>query len=213
MTTMDSTTGQSEQSTTEQAKEKVQETAQQVQEKAQEVRGQAATRLREQVDSRSTQVGSQMQSTADAMRRTGEQLRNEGQEGPAKVTEAVAQRAERLGNYLTDVDAGRMLQDVEDFARRQPWLVAGGGLVLGLLSSRLLKASSSRRYEERDGQGFADWSRRQTGAPYAASSSSYSSPALGATGGMGDVAATPTWQPAETAERLQTPPSGESGGQ
>jgi hypothetical protein len=38
------------------------------------------------------------------------------------------------------------LRDVEEFARRRPWLVAGIGVVAGLAGSRFLKASSERRY-------------------------------------------------------------------
>ena len=88
-----------------------------------------------------------MTSIADAMRRTGEQLRNDGKDGPAKVTDQAAERAERLGGYLRDSDADRILGDVEAFARRQPWAVAAGGVVLGFVASRFLKASSSRRYQ------------------------------------------------------------------
>ena len=40
-----------------------------------------------------------------------------------------------------------MLRDVEDFARRRPWIVAGIGLAAGLAASRFLKASSERRYD------------------------------------------------------------------
>jgi len=137
------------QSTTDKAKEKVQETAGQLQERTGEVAQQARGRVREQVDMRSTQAGDQIRSTATAMRRTSEQLRNEGNEGAAKMSDAVAERADRLGSYLTQTDGDQMLRQVEDFARRQPWLVAFGGLVLGFAASRFLKASSSRRYEQR----------------------------------------------------------------
>jgi hypothetical protein len=145
-----------------QAKEKVQEkageTAQQVQQKAQEVRGQAGGRFRQEVDTRSTDAGSQLQSTAQAMRSTGEQLRSEGKETPAKVVDAVAQRTERFGSYLTSSDADRILRDVENAARRQPWLVAFGGAALGFLAARFLKASSSRRYES--GDGASGWQQQ-----------------------------------------------------
>ena len=85
---------------------------------------------------------------ADALRKTGEQLRNEGNEQPAKVADAVAERIERLGGYLEEVDSDRLLNDVESFGRRRPWILAAGGAVLGFVASRFLKASSSRRYEE-----------------------------------------------------------------
>ena len=131
-----------DQSVVEQAQEKVQE-------KTEEVRSQASGKLREQVDQRSTMAGEQLTSVADAMRRTGQTMREEGNGAPAKVTDAVAQRAERLGDYLTRTDGERLLHDVEDFARRQPWVMAAGGLVLGITASRFLKASSGQRYEAR----------------------------------------------------------------
>jgi hypothetical protein len=58
-----------------------------------------------------------------------------------------ADRAERLGGYLQNSDGDQILRDVEDFGRRNPWAVAAGGLLLGFAASRLLKASSSQRYQ------------------------------------------------------------------
>ena len=136
----------------EKAKEGVQQAKGQVQETAQQAKGQARDRVRQQVDQRSVQAGDQARSMATAMRRTGEQLRTEGQEGPANIVEQVADRAERLGSYLSDTNADRILNDVEDFARRQPWAVVFGGATLGFVASRFLKASSSRRFESRDGE-------------------------------------------------------------
>ncbi|HEX2045157.1 MAG TPA: hypothetical protein VHF23_05980 [Gaiellaceae bacterium] len=144
-------------STGEQAKEKARETSEQVQAKVREgagqVRGQVGERVREQVDTRSTQAGEQVASMADAMRRTGEQLRSEGKEGPAKLSEQAAERAERLGGYLRESDADRILRDAEEFARRRPWVVGAGGVVVGFLASRFLKASSSRRYQSSTREG------------------------------------------------------------
>lgn len=132
------------QSTAQQAQQKVQE-------KAEEVSGQVSSRVREQVDTRSTQVGEQITSVADAMRRAGRSLRDEGNDTPAKVTDAVAQRADRLGSYLRESDGDGILRDVENLARRQPWLFAAGGLALGLVASRFLKASSGGRYRSQNG--------------------------------------------------------------
>ena len=138
------TTGES---TTEQVKDQVREKAQVAQEKARGAVGQARGRLSEQVDQRSTQAGDQVHSTAQDVRNVAEQLRNQGKDTPARVAEQVADRAESFGSYLRDADGTRLLRDVEDFARRQPWLVAAGGLALGFAASRFLKASSSRRYQ------------------------------------------------------------------
>jgi hypothetical protein len=142
---------QSSTSTTEQAKERLEEGAQQIQDKASEAKTRTRDRLREQIDTRSTDTGEQMTSTASALRQTAQQLRTE-QRGPqAKVLEQIADRAERLGRYLTETDGDRLLRDVERIARRRPWLVAGGGTVLGFLAARFTKASSNRRYEANGG--------------------------------------------------------------
>jgi hypothetical protein len=142
----------SAQSTTEQAKDRVAESAQHMQEqvgqKAEELRGQGGSRVRQELDTRSTQAGEQVSTTADAIRKVGEQLRSEGKDRPAKYADQVAERAERLGRYLEQADGDKLLRDLERFARRQPWLAAAGGAVVGFLASRFVKASSAGRYDE-----------------------------------------------------------------
>jgi hypothetical protein len=83
------------------------------------------------------------------VRAVGASLREQGKDQPAKLAEQAADRAERLGSYLQESDADRILGDVEDFGRRQPWAVIAGGVALGLVASRFLKASSIDRYEKR----------------------------------------------------------------
>ena len=125
------------------------EVTDQAKEKAQEAAGQAKGRVREQVDQRSTEAGEKVASTSNDLRSVSEQLRQQGQDAPAKLAEQAADRTQRLGSYLTESDADRILSDVEDFARKQPWAVVAGGLVLGFAASRFLKASSSERYQQR----------------------------------------------------------------
>jgi hypothetical protein len=134
-------------SATDQVKDQVRDQTQLAQDKARGALGQARGRLRDQVDQRSTQAGDQVQSAAQDVRKVAEQLRGQGKETPARVAEQVADRAESFSSYLRDADGERLLGDMEAFARRQPWLVAAGGLALGLAASRFLKASSSRRYQ------------------------------------------------------------------
>jgi hypothetical protein len=74
-----------------------------------------------------------------------EQARLDGNDQQARLADEAAKRAERVSNYLGDVDPERLIADAEDFARRQPWLVAGVGLIAGFALARSLKASSGRR--------------------------------------------------------------------
>ena len=138
-------------STTDQAKERLEEGAQQVQEKASEAKAKTRERLQEQIDTRSSDVGQQMTSTASALRQTAQQLRQKEGDQQARILEQVADRVDRFGRYLTETDGNRLLNDVERIARSHPWLVAGGGTVLGFLAARFTKASSSRRFEQNGG--------------------------------------------------------------
>jgi hypothetical protein len=136
----------SDQGATAQAKDKAQEVAGQAQEKAQEAAGQARDRVRTQIDQRSTQAGEQVSTHASNLRSVGDSLREQGQDQPAKLADQAAERLEQAGGWLTDNDADRILSDVEDFARKNPWAVMAGGLALGFAASRMLKASSTERY-------------------------------------------------------------------
>jgi hypothetical protein len=133
--------------TTEQVKDQVREKAQVAQDKARGVAGQARGRLSEQVDQRSTQVGERIAGTAGDVRSIAVELRSQGKDAPANLADQVAGQADRVGDYLKGASGDRILRDVEDFARRQPMLVAAAGLAMGFAASRFLKASSSRRYE------------------------------------------------------------------
>jgi hypothetical protein len=124
------------------AREKTQEQASQAVEK-----GRGA--LRTQVDTRSTQAGEQAQSLAGTLRQTASQLRQAGDEQKTRyagIADQGADRRERVGRYLSESDAEELLSKVEEMARRQPWLVVGTGLILGIATARFLKASSTERY-------------------------------------------------------------------
>lgn len=127
--------------------EKAQEQVQQVAEQAREVAGQAQSRVRDEIDGRTTEIGRQIQSTGEDFRTVGKQLREQGKDTPARFADQAAQRVEQVGRYLSESNTDKILSDVERFARKQPWTVIVGGLTLGFVASRFLKASGSRRYE------------------------------------------------------------------
>jgi hypothetical protein len=160
-------TAETGQSTGEQAKEKAQEVAGQAQEKAQQAAGQARVQVRDQLDQRSTQAGERISTQASDIRSVGQQLREQGKDGPARVADQAAERIEKVGDYLRQSDADRILDDVEHYARSNPWAVMVGGLALGFVASRFLKASSSERYQTRGYTMQQQRSRSQLPAGYA----------------------------------------------
>lgn len=133
------------------------------QEKATDLREKGSARVRDQLDQRSTQAGSEMRSLADALRRSGQQLSSEGNSNASQVTTQVADRIERVGSYLEQKRGDELMRDIETFARRRPWMLAGIGLVAGVAAARFTKASSERRYAARRETG--GWPTRPEGSP------------------------------------------------
>jgi hypothetical protein len=133
------------------AQEKAHEVAGQAQEKARDAAGKAQENLRQQVDTRSTEAGERVASTAQDLRSVGEELRKQGKDTPAKLADRAAEQTEKVGSYLKDKGPDEMLGDVEQFGRERPWAVLAGGLVLGAVAARFLKASSRGRYQQQTG--------------------------------------------------------------
>ena len=131
--------------------EQAQEAAAQAKDKAGDAAQQARGRARDQVDQRSTQAGERVSAQASDVRSVASALRDQGQDQPAKLADQAADRAERLGGYLQDADADRLLADIEDLGRRQPMALVFGGLALGFAASRFVKASSQERYAASQG--------------------------------------------------------------
>jgi hypothetical protein len=152
--------------TTGQVKDQVREKAAVAQDKTRGALGQARGRLSDQVDQRSTEAGERIAGTAGDVRSIAQELRSQGKDAPANLAEQVASQADRVGDYLKGASGDRILRDVEDFARRQPMLVAAAGLALGFAASRFLKASSSRRYESTYGTSGDGGYRRAYTSPY-----------------------------------------------
>jgi hypothetical protein len=112
-----------------------------------QARSSAGSLIRSQVDERSTQLADQLHGAVQALRHAGQTMEEEGTPGTQLVDRA-ATHVERTARYLSQSDGRRLLNDLEGLGRRNPWAMIGGGIALGLVGARFLKASSSRRYEE-----------------------------------------------------------------
>jgi len=123
----------------------VKETVGQVADQAQQAAGQVVDQARQQVSSRlagqKDRAAEGLTSVAQALRQTSQQLRMQDQQTVTGYIEGAASQVERVSNYLKQNDLGGLIDDVEQFARRQPALFLGGTFVLGLLGARFLKSS------------------------------------------------------------------------
>ena len=107
----------------------------------------AAGFLRTQMDDRSTQIGEQLEGAGQALRRASQTMKEEGTPG-TQLVERAALQVERSARYLGQSDGKKLLSDFERIGRENPWGVIAGGIALGFLGARFLKASSSKRFEE-----------------------------------------------------------------
>jgi hypothetical protein len=134
------------------AREQIRDVKNQVVGQAKNTFQQARDRATSSLGESKGQFAEQFTTIADALRRTTEHLRSEDQQRIAGLTDTVARQVEQVADYLRNKDARGMRQDLENLARRQPALMIGGALVLGLIGARFFKSSERRRYG--DGQRY-----------------------------------------------------------
>ena len=118
----------------------------QAREKAQRLVSTAQERAAEQVQVR---FDAQKQRAADSLTTVAETLRSttqnfqSGQDGIGRYINEAADRVDNLAHYLHDRELNEIVDQVEQFARRQPVAFLGGAFALGVLGARFLKSSQS----------------------------------------------------------------------
>ncbi len=126
---------------TQSVKQTAQQIASQAKDKAQDATERLGGMINEQVDTRSTQAADQVSNVANAIRQAG-QSASEQTPAAGRMADAAADRLDLLGGYLQNTSGEQIVNDVQDFARRQPWVVAGAAAFLGVVTARFLKAAN-----------------------------------------------------------------------
>jgi len=118
-----------------------------------QVQQQASSQINRQKDT----AASELSTVVNAVRRFGETLNAEGQ-GPiarfaAQYGDKAADSLDRVATYLREQDPKRLLNDVQNFGRRQPALMIGGAFLLGLAGARLIRTSMAAAAENSPNMG------------------------------------------------------------
>ena len=105
------------------------------------VQEQAGTQLNQQKQT----AASQLSQVANAVRRIRENI-PEQEGGPlgrfvGDYGEKAANSLDRLSTYIREQDPQRLLNDMQNFGRRQPVLLLGGAFLLGFAGARLIRSS------------------------------------------------------------------------
>lgn len=150
------------------AREQIRDVKNQVVGQARNTLQQARDRATSSLGESKSQVADQFTTIAGALRRTTEHLRSEDQQRIAGLTDTVARQVEQVAKYLRDKDGRAIRTDLENLARRQPALVLGGALVLGLIGARFLKSSQrggsrDRSYGRQQRLGYQEYNQPFSG--------------------------------------------------
>lgn len=103
---------------------------------------QAGTKVVSGVNTQKARAADGLGSVAQALRQSSNQLRSKDPGMPVQYISTAADRIERFSDYLRSSSVGDMMNEVEQFARRQPAVFIGGAMMLGLLGARFLKSSN-----------------------------------------------------------------------
>ncbi len=107
---------------------------------------QVTTLLKQQVETRSQGLGQNVRITAKTLHTVAGELRQDAEtHGAADMADRGADFIERIGIYLEQSDFDALISDAEEFSRKRPWAVATIGAAAGLVASRLLKSTATRR--------------------------------------------------------------------
>jgi hypothetical protein len=122
-----------------------QDLLQQAKQTTNEVVSQVQQQANSQINRQKETAASELSTVVNAVRRFGETLNNEGQ-GPiarfaAQYGDKAAEGLDRVARYLREQDPKRLLNDVQNFGRRQPALMIGGAFLLGFAGARIIKSS------------------------------------------------------------------------
>jgi hypothetical protein len=121
-----------------------------VKELAGEAAGQAKEIAENQITLRKDKALDTLGNVAQALRETSRTLGSRKEPASDYVLRA-ADGVDKVAQYLRSRDLGRVVRDVESFARREPAIFLGGAFVAGLIGSRFLKSSGTHPPDANDG--------------------------------------------------------------
>jgi gas vesicle protein len=121
---------------------------QDVAEQAGQMAGAAIDKVGEQAKQTATtqkeRIASGLDATANAIRQTGQSVKQE-QPMVADYAEKAALRVDRVSGYLRQHDVDEVIDDVQDYARRNKGMFIAGTLLLGFMTARLVKTAGRRQ--------------------------------------------------------------------
>src|SRR5579862_3977489 len=155
-----------------QAQQSASQVAQQVGRQASQIAQQAKSGAAQQFEQQRQNAAQTVDSVAQATGQFSQQLRQNNQWQIADFVDRAADQLQSVSSYMRAHDFNDMVDDANDFARRQPLLFLGGAVALGALAARFLKSSGSRTRRGSSYQ-YSGYPNQYIGSPVAGQYPSY----------------------------------------
>lgn len=126
---------------TDEARSKGQQVGRQAREEMGHVLDDARSRARHQADEQTHRAAGGLRVLADQLHSMAEGADQEGM--MIDLAENGSERIRRFADQLDEGGIDRIVDDVQDFARRRPGVFIAAGMAVGMLLGRLLKASDT----------------------------------------------------------------------
>lgn len=128
--------------TTGEAKSRAREVVQQAKERAGE-------RIESRISDSKSRAAETLSGVASTLLSSSQQLR-EQHDGAGRAIERAAEGVDRFATYLQQTDVDDVMDQVYEFARRQPAAFIGGAFALGFIASRFIKATTPEHMRHRN---------------------------------------------------------------
>ena len=109
------------------------------------------------------QAAANVQGAASAAQEKASELR---EQGSVRLRDQFDQRSNQAGTQVRSLaealrrSGDELMRDIETFARRRPWMLAGIGMLAGVAAARFMKASSEQRYDSYRATSRQQWPTR-----------------------------------------------------
>ncbi len=137
--------------TREQVKESASRLKDEAMHEAEALKRDVQDRSKEYFEDRKNFAATELLDVAGALRASADRLGDQQHDHAGRYVKVAAAGLERFADSLRERDLGRLVDDAEQLARRQPAAFIGGAVAAGFLLSRFLKSSSTRTHAGADG--------------------------------------------------------------
>jgi len=137
---------QSASEVTDQTKQAASQVTDQAKQAASQVTDQAKQAAQSQLSVRKDQTANRLNTVSSAVRDMSDKLRQNNQTSSyAQFADQAANQIQRFSGYLRSHDVREIVDEAEDWMRRDPMIALGGAFVLGLVAARFLKSSGASK--------------------------------------------------------------------